>query len=81
MSAVDGSDRCYPVGCNYTGTIVQVGDRVTKDFKEGDNIGVSAHWAASAGSKIGCLREHCVGNGAGYYNEWRMVDTWAFRTS
>jgi hypothetical protein len=75
VSAVDGSDRCY------IGTIVQLGKGATKDFKKGDNIGIITRRAASAGSKIGCLREHCVGNGAGYYNEWRRVDTWASGTS
>lgn len=75
MSAVDGSDRCY------IGTIVQLGNRITEDFNEGDNIEVSTRRAASVGSKIGCLRKQCVGNGAGYYNEWRRVDPWASGTS
>ena len=25
MPAVDGSGKCYTVGCNYTGTIIQLG--------------------------------------------------------
>jgi hypothetical protein len=81
VSAVDGSGKCYTVGCNYTGTIVQLGNRVTKDFQKWDNIGVSTRRAPSAGSKVGCLREHCVGNGAGYYNKWKRVDPWASGTS
>lgn len=81
MSAVDGSGRCCTVGCSYASTVVQVGKQVTENFKEGDNIEVSTRKAASAGRKTGCLHEHCVGNGAGYYNEWQRVeDIWPSRT-
>jgi threonine dehydrogenase-like Zn-dependent dehydrogenase len=81
VPAVDGSGKCYTVGCNYTGTIVQLGNRVTKNFKEGDHVAVSTYGVTSVGSKNGCLREHCVGEGSGYYDEWRRVDTWPSRTS
>ena len=81
VSAVDDSGRCYTVGRNYTGTIVQLGNGATKNFKEGDHIAVLTRGTTSVGSKDDCLHRQCVGKGGGYYNEWQRVNPWASGTS
>ena len=78
MPVVEGPGECCDVGSNYTGTIIQIGNKVTERFKEGNHVAVFTCAAVPVGSKTGCLLDHCTGKGNGYYNKWqRVVVTWA----
>lgn len=48
------------VGCDYMGTVVQVGSKVTKDFKPGDRISGFVHGANAVQKEDGCFAEYCV---------------------
>lgn len=48
------------VGCDYMGTVVQVGSKVTKHFKPGDRISGFVHGANAVQKEDGCFAEYCV---------------------
>lgn len=51
------------VGCDYMGTVVQVGSKVTKDFKPGDRISGFTHGVNSVQKEDGCFAQYCVAKG------------------
>jgi NADPH:quinone reductase-like Zn-dependent oxidoreductase len=51
------------VGCDYAGTVVQVGPKVTKDFKVGDRIAGFTHGVNSVEKEDGCFAEYAVAKG------------------
>lgn len=50
-------------GCDYSGTVVQVGDKVTKDFKPGDRISGLVHGANASNNEDGGFAEYIVAKG------------------
>lgn len=51
------------VGCDYMGTVVQVGSKVTKDFKPGDRIAGFTHGVNAVEKEDGCFAEYAVAKG------------------
>ena len=51
------------VGCDYAGTVVQVGPKVTKDFKVGNRIAGFTHGVNSVEKEDGCFAEYAVAKG------------------
>jgi NADPH:quinone reductase-like Zn-dependent oxidoreductase len=50
-------------GCDYAGTVVQVGDKVTKKFQAGDRIAGVAHGANGSNKDDGAFAEYVVVKG------------------
>lgn len=48
------------MGCDFSGTVVQVGSKVTSSWAPGDRIAGFAHGVNSAESEDGCFAEYCV---------------------
>lgn len=50
------------VGCDYAGTVLEVGAKVTKDFKKGDRVAGVVHGSNAVGHEDGrSLRAHAAG--------------------
>ncbi|KAH8812586.1 chaperonin 10-like protein [Xylogone sp. PMI_703] len=45
------------VGCDYAGTVLEVGSKVTKDFKKGDRVAGVTHGSNAVGHEDGCFQE------------------------
>lgn len=50
-------------GCDGSGTVVKVGPKVTKQWKEGDRIAVVAHGANASQKEDGVFAEYAVAKG------------------
>ena len=48
------------VGCDFTGTVVALGSKVTKDYKPGDLIAGVTHGSNASRSDSGCFSEYCI---------------------
>ncbi|KAL1581904.1 hypothetical protein WHR41_09479 [Cladosporium halotolerans] len=72
VPALIGHDEGCGVGCDYTGTVVQAGSKVSMGLREGDYVAVHTHDATSVG-KDSRLDESSDAKGAGYYNKWERV--------
>ena len=48
------------VGCAFTGTIVALGSKVTKDYKPGDRISGVTHGSNASRFDSGCFGEYCI---------------------
>ena len=48
------------VGCDFTGTVVALGPKVTKDYKPGDRIVGVTHGSNASCLDGGCFGEYCV---------------------
>jgi len=48
------------VGCDYSGTVEEVGSKVTKDWKKGDRIAGFVHGANAVELEDGCFAEYAV---------------------
>ncbi|TKA27003.1 hypothetical protein B0A50_05194 [Salinomyces thailandicus] len=53
----------HTVGCDFAGTIEEIGPKVTKDWKKGDRIAGFAHGVNSADAEDGCFTEYCQAKG------------------
>ncbi|KAK5131576.1 hypothetical protein LTR08_000831 [Meristemomyces frigidus] len=51
------------VGCDFSGTVEEVGSKVTKAWKKGDRIAGFTHGVNSAEQEDGCFAEYCVAKG------------------
>lgn len=51
-------DYRHTVGCDYAGTVVSVGPRVTKPFKPGDRVSGFAHGSKHEDPASGCFAEY-----------------------
>lgn len=47
-------------GCDFSGTVVEVGSDVTKDLKPGDRIAATTHGANFSQPEDGCFAEYAV---------------------
>lgn len=47
-------------GCDFAGTVVEVGSDVTKSFKPGDRIAATTHGANFSQAEDGCFAEYAV---------------------
>lgn len=56
------SEGCIS-GCDYAGTVVKIGDQVTKKFKEGDRVAGVAHGANASNVDDGVFAEYAVVKG------------------
>ncbi|RFU29412.1 hypothetical protein B7463_g6920, partial [Scytalidium lignicola] len=45
------------VGCDYAGTVLEVGSKVTKDFKKGDRVAGVVHGSNAVAHEDGCFQE------------------------
>jgi NADPH:quinone reductase-like Zn-dependent oxidoreductase len=50
-------------GCDFAGTVVEVGPQVTKSFKPGDRVAGTAHGANFSQPEDGCFAEYAVVKG------------------
>ena len=50
-------------GCDFSGTVVEVGPQVTKSLKAGDRVAGTTHGANYSQSEDGCFSEYCVAKG------------------
>ena len=50
-------------GCDFAGTVVEVGSEVTKSFKPGDRIAGTAHGANFSQPEDGCFAEYAMVKG------------------
>ena len=48
------------VGCDFTGTVVALGSKVTKDYRPGDRIAGVAHGSNQTQSEDGTFGEYCL---------------------
>lgn len=48
------------VGCDFTGTVVALGSKVTKDYKPGDRISGVTHGSNASRFDSGCFGEYCI---------------------
>jgi NADPH:quinone reductase-like Zn-dependent oxidoreductase len=48
------------VGCDFTGTVVALGSKVTRDYKPGDRISGVCHGSNASRFDSGCFGEYCV---------------------
>jgi NADPH:quinone reductase-like Zn-dependent oxidoreductase len=48
------------VGCDFTGTVVALGSKVTRDYKPGDRIAGVTHGSNASQLDGGCFGEYCV---------------------
>jgi len=51
------------VGCDYAGTVVEVGSKVTKDWQKGERIAGFTHGVNAVEKEDGCFAEYCVAKG------------------
>jgi hypothetical protein len=68
-----GHDEGCGVGCDYTGTVVLAGSKVSWMFGEGDPVTCHTYGAASVGKEDSALDKPSIAEGAGYYNNWERV--------
>lgn len=52
------------VGCDFAGTVVEVGKAVTKAWKKGDRLAGVAHGGNSSNIEDGAFAEYCVAKGS-----------------
>lgn len=50
-------------GCDFSGTVVEVGSEVSKSFKPGDRIACTTHGANASQTEDGCFAEYAVAKG------------------
>lgn len=50
-------------GCDFSGTVVEVGPQVTKSLKAGDRVAGTTHGANYSQPEDGCFSEYCVAKG------------------
>ena len=55
--------RGCTVGCDYSGTVVQVGSKVTKNFKIGDRVAGFTHGVNAVEKEDGCFAQYAVAKG------------------
>jgi NADPH:quinone reductase-like Zn-dependent oxidoreductase len=48
------------VGCDFTGTVVALGPKVTKGYKAGDRIAGVTHGSNASNLEDGCFAEYCI---------------------
>ena len=48
------------VGCDFTGTVVALGSKVTKDYKSGDRIAGVTHGSNASRFDSGCFADYCI---------------------
>jgi NADPH:quinone reductase-like Zn-dependent oxidoreductase len=48
------------VGCDFTGTVVALGSKVTKDYKPGDRIAGVTHGSNASRFDSGCFADYCI---------------------
>lgn len=48
------------VGCDYSGTVVEVGSKVTSNWKPGDRIAGFSHGGNAVQKEDGCFAEYCL---------------------
>lgn len=48
------------VGCDFTGTVVALGSKVTKDYKPGDRIAGVTHGSNASQLDGGCFGDYCA---------------------
>jgi NADPH:quinone reductase-like Zn-dependent oxidoreductase len=63
IAALSQQGRGCTVGCDYMGTVVEVGPKVTKDFKPGDRIAGFTHGVNAVEKEDGCFGEYVVVKG------------------
>lgn len=63
LRALSRQGKGCTVGCDYVGTVLQVGPRVTKDFKPGDRIAGFTHGVNAVEREDGCFAEYAVVKG------------------
>lgn len=51
------------VGCDFAGTVVSIGDKVTKSFKPGDRVAGFTHGVNAVQPEDGAFGEYCVSKG------------------
>lgn len=51
------------VGCDFAGTVEEVGSKVTKKWSKGDRIAGFSHGANAVQKEDGCFAEYCVAKG------------------
>ena len=60
VGALSEQGKGCTVGCDYSGTVVQLGPKVTKDFKVGDRIAGFVHGVNAVEKEDGCFGEYAV---------------------
>ena len=55
--------RGATAGCDYSGVVVQVGSKVTKDFKAGDRVAGFTHGVNAVEKEDGCFAQYAVAKG------------------
>jgi NADPH:quinone reductase-like Zn-dependent oxidoreductase len=48
------------VGCDFTGTVVALGSKVTKNYKPGDRIAGVTHGSNASRMDSGCFGDYCI---------------------
>jgi NADPH:quinone reductase-like Zn-dependent oxidoreductase len=61
--ALSAQAKGCTVGCDYMGTVVQVGTKVTKKFAPGDRIAGFTHGVNAVEKEDGCFAEYAVVKG------------------
>lgn len=63
VPALSEQGKGCTVGCDYMGTVVQVGPKVTKNFSPGDRIAGFTHGVNAVEKEDGCFAEYAVAKG------------------
>lgn len=50
-------------GCDFAGTVVEVGPQVTKSLKPGDRVAGTTHGSNESQPEDGCFAEYCMAKG------------------
>lgn len=48
------------MGCDFTGTVVALGSKVTKNYKPGDRIAGVTHGSNASRMDSGCFGDYCI---------------------
>lgn len=51
------------VGCDFAGTVEEIGSEVTKSFKKGDRVAGFTHGVNAVELEDGCFAQYCVAKG------------------